>query len=263
MNDTNKLSPSIIISFISATALHTLLAGIILYFDLNPLTEKDKTIPFLLISTDRKSTISNQNFMSKAENSQAAQEYLASLNASTFQVTKQQKNNKKISKKDTKSNREKQNTDAPQIPSTSSSKQANSTSSSNYFQGLKDIFSTRKDSPIKSNRQQISSKSADLLSPYEIALLEQLKTDVLYDGFHSVMKANEKKSIDYIVTLTLLPNGAIKNAKIKRSSGLNKIDRLAKQAAYRASPFPTPPKGDFVNEYKYDIPISYQPFKEQ
>jgi len=235
----------------------------VLYFDLNPLTEKEKTIPFLLISTDRKSNISNQTFMSKAENSQAAKDYLASLNESEFKVARQSKKNNIFKKSDTKSNKESQSTDAPKIPSISRSTQANSASSSNYFQGLKDIFSNRKDSPIKSYRHQISTKSVEQLSPYKILLLEQLAKDALYDDFHSVMKINKKSSINIIVTLALLPNGAIKHAKVKRSSGINKIDLLAKQAAYRASPFPAPPKGDYINEFKYDIPISYQTAKER
>ncbi|KZZ30534.1 hypothetical protein A3755_13810 [Oleiphilus sp. HI0085] len=130
---------------------------------------------------------------------------------------------------------------------------------STAIHGLQNIFSRDKQSLKPSQTKQVSSKELEQLSDYEILLLSALRKDSLYDPFHAVMNTHKRKEVAYTITLRLFPNGAIKNALIKEPSGIMKIDELALQAAYRASPFPTPPHEDIQKGYKYDIPfIIYQ-----
>lgn len=105
--------------------------------------------------------------------------------------------------------------------------------------------------------EQISTKSVAELSDYEKALLTQLSQESLYDEFHPVMLYNTKTQVDYILSLRLFKNGAIRSATLAKSSGIAEIDQLAIQSAYQASPFPAPPTKDAAIEYRYQIPIIY------
>lgn len=109
--------------------------------------------------------------------------------------------------------------------------------------------------------EQISTKSVAELSDYELALLTQLSQEVLYDEFHPIMLYNTKTQVDYILSLRLFKNGAIRSAALAKSSGIEEIDRLAIQTAYQASPFPAPPTKDAAIDYRYQIPIIYDRLK--
>lgn len=109
--------------------------------------------------------------------------------------------------------------------------------------------------------EQISTKSVAELSDYELALLTQLSQEVLYDEFHPIMLYNTKTQVDYVLSLRLFKNGAIRSAALAKSSGIEEIDRLAIQTAYQASPFPAPPAKDAAIEYRYQIPIIYDRLK--
>ena len=109
--------------------------------------------------------------------------------------------------------------------------------------------------------EQISTKSVAELSAYELALLTQLSQEVLYDEFHPIMLYNTKTQVDYILSLRLFKNGAIRSAALAKSSGIEEIDRLAIQTAYQASPFPAPPAKDAAIDYRYQIPIIYDRLK--
>ena len=71
-------------------------------------------------------------------------------------------------------------------------------------------------------------------------------------------KAKDNNEINFEVTLILHPSGAIKNAVISRSSGIIEIDALAKQNAFKASPYPRPPAEDMQNGFRYAISITHQ-----
>jgi TonB family protein len=105
--------------------------------------------------------------------------------------------------------------------------------------------------------EQISTKSVAELSAYEQSLLTQLSKESLYDDFHPIMHHNTKMQVDYILSLRLFNNGAIRSAALIKSSGIEEIDQLAIQTAYEASPFPSPPAKDAAIEYRYQIPIIY------
>jgi len=261
-NNQDQLT-SLSVAIFGAILIHVFAALAAIYFDLDLITQKEKTIPFRLLSQDRHATQSQQQEMSQAENRQAANDYLSTLNQSSFEIHDSSVFQDDTGRKDTAENQSKQNTDSPQVKSPTSNNAKKSSSSSQFFQGLKNIFSSEKQNKALSENQQISTKSAEQLSNYEITLLKKLQKDVLYDQFHAVMKANKKDRLEYVLTLTLLSNGAIKNAQVKQSSGIQEIDKLAKQAAYRASPFPAPPKSDATIDFRYDIPIMYQPFKDE
>lgn len=106
--------------------------------------------------------------------------------------------------------------------------------------------------------RQVSTKSLNELSDYEIQLLQRLARNELYDSFHRVMDRFNQDTVGYTISLILFPNGAIKNAQIKESSSIPEIDQLAIKSAYQASPFPKPPGKDINFDFKYDIPIIYK-----
>lgn len=256
MNTENNQTLRLSLAAFAAILVHTLIAILIHLLDISLIEIKEKTIPFKLISADKSSQVSTTSPLSAAENAQAAQEYLATLNRSQFKSTAHNKTDDTGQGK-RKSTQQAQNTytskQAPQ--SNQAYKGSNPTTA---IHGLQNIFSRSNTIANSAQNKQISSKELEELSDYEILLLSALARDSLYDPFHEVMKENRRKEVSYTITLNLFPNGAIKNASIKRASGLKQIDELAIQAAFRASPFPTPPRDDIQKGYKYDIPIIYQ-----
>ena len=120
---------------------------------------------------------------------------------------------------------------------------------------MMNIFKQRK---ITGEIEQISTTDYKELSDYEISLRSILSRAVLYDEFHRFIKAKDNKEINFEVTLILHPSGAIKNAVISRSSGIKEIDTLAKQNAFKASPYPRPPIEDIQKGYKYAISITHK-----
>ncbi len=251
-NQTLRLSLAAFVAIL----IHTAIALSIHFLDISLIEIKEKSIPFKLVSANRSSQFSTSSPLSPTDNARAAQEYLATLNQSQFKSTADNKS------KHTGQGKRKSR---QQSPITKTSKQAaqhntafQGSNPSTAISGLQNIFS-RNSRPLDSSQvKQVSSKALEALSDYEILLLNTLAKDSLYDPFHEVMKANKHKEVSYTITLSLFPNGAIKNASIKQPSGLQKIDELAIQAAFRASPFPTPPRDDIQRGYKYDIPIIYQ-----
>jgi outer membrane biosynthesis protein TonB len=256
VNTESNQSLRLSLAAFAAILIHTILALLIYWLDISFLETKEKTIPFKLVSADRSSQFSSSS-LSAEENSRAAQEYLATLNQSQFKSDTQTKRDssskgslspnqnavKKLSDKHTR-------LDSPAF---------RGSNPSTAIHGLQNIFSRDKQSLKPSQTKQVSSKELEQLSDYEILLLSALRKDSLYDPFHAVMNTHKRKEVAYTITLRLFPNGAIKNALIKEPSGIMKIDELALQAAYRASPFPTPPHEDIQKGYKYDIPfIIYQ-----
>lgn len=124
--------------------------------------------------------------------------------------------------------------------------------------GIKEIFSQQHASKSSSQIKQISTKQAPLLSEYQIALREHMLQAELYDHFHNTMRSKQQDSISYTIELSLLANGAIRNATIKESSGDDTLDRQAITAAYNASPYPRPPEADMALGFRYSIQIRYK-----
>ena len=194
--------------------------------------------------------------MSQSENTLAAQEYLRTLNESKFEKLIRDNTQKSI-KKSRDNSPFKQSTQAenPFIQQPTFKQNSNSSSA---LQGLQNIFS-RQNSKAKTQNetQQISTKSLEELSEYEIQLLQRLSRKELYDEFHPVMEKNRRTNTSYTLTLQLFPNGTIKNAYISSSSNIKEIDKLAIRTAFSASPYPKPPSEDITKDFKYNIPIIY------
>ena len=256
MDKTDIYSPRFYIALFSSVISHSLI--LLLLFMLFPSFELErKTIPFQLTSNDRKGQLSNSSQLSTSENTLAAQEFLRTLNESSFEQLIKENTRKSLQNQEAQSPF-KQDTPSDNFHFKQPTFQRN-TNPSSTFQGLQDIFTQRKlAQKTKNNIQQISSKSLELLTQYEAQLIQIMAQRGLYDEFHSVMAKNKQTNIQYIITLHLFPNGAVKNASIKQSSNINEIDQLAVKAAYLASPFPKPPREDINKSFKYDIPIIYQ-----
>ena len=256
MENIDKFILRFYIALFSSILFHCifLLFLFIVFPDFKP---ERKTIPFQLVSNDRQGQKSISSEISRAQNALAAQEFLRTLNESKFE--------KLI--RDNTSNSKSHNTapspfksDTP--PNDSSTKQPfliPQKNNPNIFEGLQNIFNQKNNTPKTiHDTQQLSTKALSQLTEYERMLLQKLAQKDLYDKFHPVMNRHKQDNIDYIITLRLLSNGAIKSAQIKKSSSVNEIDNLALSSAYLASPFPKPPPEDISKDFKYDIPIIYR-----
>lgn len=249
------------IALFGSVILHSFLFLLLFIVFPNFIPEK-KTIPFQLISNERLGNHSNSSQLSKSENALAAQEFLRTLNESTFEQLI------RTNTKKSNTNSEKPSPFKPTPQSdTASLNQGQflqNKNNPNVFEGLQNIFSRK---PIQqeksSSTQQLTTKALEELSEYEIQLLQRMAKNELYDKFHPVMKKHEQDRINYVITLHLFPNGAIKSAKIKNSSNIDEIDNLAINAAYLASPFPKPPSEDIKKSFLYEIPIVYDKKQRQ
>lgn len=256
MENTDKYLLRFYIALFSSVISHSII--LLLIFALAPSLELEKkTIPFQLKSNDRMGQRINSSQLSRTENTLAAQEFLRTLNESHFEQLIHQNT------QNTKRNKNSPSPFKQSIPNDSFHFEQpifkNNTNPASAFQGLQDIFSnkdTKKNAPTQI--QQISSKDIEKLTQYETQLLQKLAQKKLYDEFHPVMKNNKQTNIEYIITLHLFPNGAIKSANIRQSSNIAEIDQLAIKAAYSASPFPKPPPEDIKSNFQYTIPIIYQ-----
>lgn len=258
MENKDKYILKIYISLFGSIIIHSI--TLLLLFAAFPSFEPErKTIPFQLMSNDRKGHLSNSSQLSKSENSLAAQEFLRTLNESSFEQLIKDNTRTSNENRETISPFKQDYNDNPIFTQPTFHKKS---SSENAFQGLQNIFSKKTFiQNTADNIKQISTESLEKLTQYEVQLLQQLAKNKLYDEFHPVMEKNKQTNIEYIITLHLLPNGAIKSANIKKSSNIAEIDQLAIKAAYLASPFSKPPNEDISRNYKYDIPIIYKKTK--
>lgn len=249
-NITLRLSLAVFIAIL----IHTVIA-IALYWLSPTLFEiQEKTIPFQLISSSKSSLSSNASKLSSEENARAAQEYLATLNQSHFTQSSKRDTSKKANHNQDIQKQTQENTPAKN-QQRQSEQLFKSSNPSKAISGLQDIFSQRSLATQSSSAKQLSTKDIEQLNEYEILLLNTLNKGALYDAFHEVMQENKREEVTYTITLYLFPNGAIKNASIQQASGIKEIDELAIQAAYQASPYPTPPRDDIQKGYKYHIPM--------
>lgn len=253
MNTHNNQTLQLCIAAFIAIVIHATLIILISLSGISFLEDKEKTIPFRLISADKSSQIANAQPLSAEENAKAAQQYLATLNQAQFNT-----NTTNNGTKSTGNNRSSKQTEQNKKSEFNSAQLLRGSNSNTAIHGLQNIFAKKSLSANKANIEQVSSKEAEALSNYEVELLNTLAKDSLYDPFHKIMEESQKERITFTVTLNLFPNGAIKNASIKQTSGIQSIDQLAIQTAYRASPFPPPPRDDIQKGYRYNIPIIYQ-----
>jgi len=125
--------------------------------------------------------------------------------------------------------------------------------------GLTSLFSQSPKVTNQKNEKQVSTRNAAKLSDYQKRLIKHMLQGKLYDQFHRIMKEKNATTVSYTLSLWLLPSGAIKNAAIKETSGIQEIDKRAISAAYSASPYPKPPPGDTATRFKYEVPVQYKP----
>lgn len=255
--NTENLTLRLSLAIFAAIVIHTIIAIGIYWLDVTLIEPQHKTVPFKLISSNSSLQSKKQSTLSTEENARAAQEYLATLSQSQFNTTISDNTPHSTNKRDGRA----KNTPALSKPKPSNIQNLSSFSRSTQSQaidGLQGIFSRNNQQLASEKVKQVSDKELDKLSDYEISLLNALAKDTLYDPFHEVMQTNNKKEVSYTITLNLFPNGAIKAASIRETSGLEEIDKLAILVAYRASPFPAPPHEDIQKGFRYHIPILYQ-----
>mgnify|MGYP000314727716 CR=1 FL=1 len=241
----------------TALLLHILLLLAFAYFPITTEEELLRTVPTVTITTGSKASTDSQHSPTQSANTAAANAYLATLEASTFKVQQDQKQNRKTdnSRKQLYTNQPKEQPRSEKPPTKSRTSQSQKSRAKKANQGMMNIF---KQKEITGEVEQISTTEHKELSDYEISLRSILSRAVLYDQFHKFIRAKDDNEINFEVTLILHPSGAIKNAIISRSSGIIEIDALAKQNAFKASPYPRPPAEDMQNGFRYAISITHQ-----
>jgi TonB family protein len=250
----NNNDTRLYISLFGSVIFHSLLL-LFIFLSFPKIEKSHKTIPLQLIQNERQGSPTSPDQMSRSENALAAQEFLRTLNEATFEQLIQKNTHTSKAKEPSHSPFR---PEAPQESSDMTLPRLPKNNQSNLFEGLQNIFSRNSDSSTQNEIRQISTKSLDELSDYEVLLLQRLARNELYDDFHKIMIHHNQDQVDYTVSLFLFPNGAIKNARIKESSNIADIDRLAIQAAFQASPYPKPPQEDINTGLRYDIPIIYK-----
>lgn len=132
---------------------------------------------------------------------------------------------------------------------------AQSTRSRAQTSSVRQLFSS--DLKEQQQIQAVTTQESQIMSDYEVALLNHLLSGALYDQFHSFMERKGETQIDFRLRVRLFENGAIKSAKIIQKSTPLEIEPLAITAAYNASPYPRPPEEDFHKDFTYYISMSY------
>jgi TonB family protein len=245
---------SIYFAISAALLLHILLLLALSYIPVINIEELPRTVPTVTIKTGSKASFASQQSQIESSNTAAANAYLATLEASSFKV--QQAKNYKKNTQDNNATHKPQPSPlklAEKPPTKNTQSQSQTSRAQKANQGMMNIFKQKK---ITGKTTQISTIEHKELSDYEISLISILSRAVLYDEFHRFMKAKNGNEINFEVTLILHPSGAIKNAIISRSSGILEIDKLAKQVAFKVSPYPIPPTKDMQNGFRYTIPLT-------
>ena len=103
------------------------------------------------------------------------------------------------------------------------------------------------DTPIT----RLSRNETHQRSDYEIALWEKIAGQIEY----TPMIAEMDKPRDVILDLRLMANGALRRARIEASSGIDELDRVAREAALAATPFPEPPE----SQHRFSVRLIFEP----
>ena len=258
MKQENPKQPtSIFFAIGTALLLHIFLLLALSHLPIVTKEELLRTVPTVTITAGSIASTDSQQSQIQSANTVAANAYLATLKASTFQVQQEQKLNRERSaqRKQTSTSQAKTQNQTEKPPTKSLTRQSQTSRAQRANQGMMNIFKQKK---ITGETTQISTKEHKELSDYELSLRSILSRAVLYDQFHKFIRAKNDNEINFEVTLILHPSGAIKNAVISRSSGIKEIDTLAKQNAFKASPYPRPPAEDMQNGFRYAISITHQ-----
>lgn len=118
--------------------------------------------------------------------------------------------------------------------------EAGSQDSTSSFRQLFGQRSPDADAPTDESRvTRLSRENREELSDYEIQLWEKIAGEVRYGD--ALADLREPKTVT--LELRLMDNGALRRARIAESSGSGALDRMGRQAALSASPFPEPPDG--------------------
>ena len=115
--------------------------------------------------------------------------------------------------------------------------------SEDFVSSFRQLFGSRSpeaEDPDEDARiTRLSREDARDLSDYEIRLWEKIAGEIRYEP--ALDNLSESRALT--LELRLMDNGALRRARIVESSGSDALDRLGRQAALSASPFPEPPNG--------------------
>ncbi|TDT38481.1 TonB family protein [Halospina denitrificans] len=102
---------------------------------------------------------------------------------------------------------------------------------------------------------RLSREDTRNLSDYEIQLWEKIAGEIRYEA--ALGDLEEPRAVT--LELRLMGNGALRRARIRKSSGSEALDSLGRQAALAASPFPEPPEGSG----RFRVRLIFEPPEEK
>jgi protein TonB len=102
--------------------------------------------------------------------------------------------------------------------------------------------------------QEDRSSGADKASDYLALVRSRIERGKQYP------RAARVKSIEgaVVVGFVITSNGAVRSAKVVKSSGSAILDQAGLKAIYQASPFPRPPVNEFGSEVPIELPIIFE-----
>jgi len=234
----------IAISVALALTIHILAVLAFSYITSEP-DKSIRTVPVVIISPQ--GTITNKP-TSQQSKSSPRDARISTKGSSEFFTSSNNNKNKKAKRENTN------NSNSPRLPGLNQPLRQQQSR-----EGLTTLFSQSLENKQLEQNKQLSTKETTKLSEYQHRLIQHMLQGKLYDKFHRILNSNNTKTLNYTLNLWLLSNGAIKNASIKTSSGIEEIDKLAITAAYNASPYPKPPSADAAIRFQYEVPVQYQP----
>ena len=102
---------------------------------------------------------------------------------------------------------------------------------------------------------QLSRNDKQKRSDYEIKLWERVAQAVEY----TPVLAKLERPSEIVLELRLMSNGALRRARVGKSSGTQELDAVAREAALAATPFPEPPEG----RRRFRVRLIFEPARRE
>jgi len=96
---------------------------------------------------------------------------------------------------------------------------------------------------------QLSPDDMPDLSEYEQELWRLIAAEVRYDEIMTTLERTHTVTME----LSLMRNGALRRVRVTEPSGIERLDRLAREAALIASPYPQPPPEEGRRDYQVEL----------
>ncbi len=131
------------------------------------------------------------------------------------------------------------------------------TNTSTPSSAMSDFAELFKRKAVVAENVQISTNNENPLDSYELQLLKKVVESQFGNRLYPFRSMTERRQLT--IEIRLLNNGQVLKATIIHSSGDARLDAAAVTGALNASPYPEPPAKDAEKDFRYLVPIIYEP----